>query len=703
MGIFVGAYHYARPSIDTNLTGPFSADTEAAFFWSTASNYVKTGSTFLMPMLDWEDVYATNGYNNFNGFTAAFMSAWVNEWCNTVSNLAKASGVTVKPVVYTGTWYSAPSSSYPGLNSSVTGWADWISAYNGQNPQTGGPASSTPWSTWNFWQYAATNWSGGDSDVLKGVYTNLDPYVIGGLPATPYLLTQPVLQRAVDTGTNVTFSQTAGGNPPLKYQWIFNGTNILNATNSTLNLANVQPNNSGNYFLSVANAGGSVTSSPASLLVYPPQVTLFADNFDGNTSSNWIVNKSSSDNAVTFNFDYSSLGIPSAPHATNGTTRGVQLQANLTLGVVAALSISPTNQSFSGDYRLHFDGWINVNGPLPGGPGSTEFLTAGLGTSGTHPEWTGSGTADGFYFSADGDGGVSGTSTTAGDYSGYIGSVWQNAASGIYAAGIPDNAAVYYATAFPVGQAAPALQQSNYPQQTGTLASGTFGLAWHDVIVARRGNLVDWVIDGIRFATISNATFTASNVFVGFWDPFASLSSNNVINFGLVDNVRVEAPAIAPVISLQPQSQTVKLGTNVIFSAAANGLPAPNFQWQFNGTNIFGATNATLAFTFVNASNSGNYSVIASNIAGSVSSANAVLGLLPPVAAQFQNLSVDNSGALQINFSGDAYWNYTVQTSTNLIVWSALTNLTSASGQFSFTAGFATNAPQQFFRAIVGP
>ncbi len=36
---------------------------------------------------------------------------------------------------------------------------------------------------------------------------------------------------------------------------------------------------------------------------------------------------------------------------------------------------SPTNQSFSGDYCLHFDGWINVNGPFPGG--SLQLVASG--------------------------------------------------------------------------------------------------------------------------------------------------------------------------------------------------------------------------------------------------------------------------------------------------------------------------------------
>ena len=44
-GVLIGAYHFARPSSHPNLTGANSADTEAAFFWSVASNYVKSGGT----------------------------------------------------------------------------------------------------------------------------------------------------------------------------------------------------------------------------------------------------------------------------------------------------------------------------------------------------------------------------------------------------------------------------------------------------------------------------------------------------------------------------------------------------------------------------------------------------------------------------------------------------------------------------------
>jgi hypothetical protein len=381
----------------------------------------------------------------------------------------------------------------------------------------------------------------------------------------------------------------------------------------------------------------------------------------------------------------------------------VQLKANLTLGVCSALSISPANQSFSGDYRLHFDAWINVNGPFPGGgASSTEFLTAGIGTAGNVVEWTTNASADGFYFTADGDGGVSASSTTFGDYSGYKGKNWQTAASGIYAAGSPDNASVYYTSIFSNNPVAPALQESDYAQQTGMLAKGTFGLAWHDVIVSRRGSTVDWVVDGVRLATISNAVFNASNICVGFWDPFASATDNTNLSFGLVDNLRVEQPAVLPLFTTNPIAQTVKLGTNVLFTARATGLPAPNYQWQFNGTNILGATNAAYALAFVATTNAGNYAVIATNLAGSVISSNALLAIVAPGAAQFQSISVTGAMA-EISFTGDAYWTYTIESSTNLMTWNTLTNLVSTNGLFEFDMGPVTDIPQQFFRARVGP
>ena len=706
-GVYFGAYHFARPAAN-------SPGTEANFFWSVAGGSIKNDGLTLQPVLDFEDFSAAGGIP----VGATSYSDWANQWCNAIVSKAAAVGVTVKPVLYTSTCQAG------NFNSSVAQWTPWIANPSGNPAQTSSPWVSTSCNTssyelwgagvWSVWQYSWTGVVPGiagqsDLDVFNGTAAQMVTVLVVGINAPlPTVSLAPQLHRAVDVGGGMSLTGVVSGTPPLTYQWTLNGAKISGATNPVITVTSAQSTNAGNYALIVTNAAGSVTSSVVSLLVYPLQVPVFSDSFDANTAANWIVNKSSGDTAVTFNFDYATLGIPSAPHSS-GTTRGVQLKANLALGVVAALSLSPTNQSFSGDHRLHFDGWINVNGPLPGGgAGSTEFLTAGIGTAGNRTEWVGNGsTADGFYFSANGDGGSTDTATTTADYNAYVGATVQAAATGDYWAGTGTtargNGNVYYTSAFPTGQAAPTLQQTTYPQQSGNLNPGTFGLAWHDVIVSRRGSTVDWVVDGIRLATISNATFTASNVFVGFWDPFPSLSSNSVINFGLVDNVRVEVPAVAPAFTLQPIAQTVKLGTNVTFTAGANGLPAPNFQWRFKGTNIFGATNSGYTLAFVAATNLGNYSVTATNLAGFITSSNAALALIPPNAAQFQAINVQPDGALQLSFTGDAVWTYTVETSTNLVNWDALTNLTSPNGLFDLTTGSITNSAQQFYRARVGP
>ena len=54
------------------------------------------------------------------------------------------------------------------------------------------------------------------------------------------------------------------------------------------------------------------------------------------------------------------------------------------------------------------------------------------------------------------------------------------------------------------------------------LEAGAVGFAWREVIVSRRGNVVEWAVDGIRLAAMTNAALAGSNVFVGYWDSFTS-------------------------------------------------------------------------------------------------------------------------------------------------------------------------------------
>jgi hypothetical protein len=90
-----------------------------------------------------------------------------------------------------------------------------------------------------------------------------------------------------------------------------------------------------------------------------------------------------------------------------------------------------------------------------------------------------------------------------------------------------------------------------------------------------------------------------------------------------------------PVITAQPAGQTLVVGMNATFNVSASGTQPLNYQWRRNGTdlvdglNIFGSTTAVLNITNVQLGDSANFQVVITNIAGSITSAVAVLTVNP--------------------------------------------------------------------------
>jgi hypothetical protein len=288
----------------------------------------------------------------------------------------------------------------------------------------------------------------------------------------------------------------------------------------------------------------------SALVLLPSLVTaqiLYSQNFDVNDSANWNVNSGGGASVNTANifFDYSTVGIPSAPHSTGGTTLGVKLNANNTVAgqALGGVSVSPTGQSFTGDYQLRFDMWLNFIGPAPaGGSGSTQITGAGIGTSGTSANYAGS--VDGIWFAGTGEGG------SAADYRVYTPAASGSLPSGntVYAApgGAINNSAAYYTAAFPA-RTAPAAQITLYPSQTGSAAAGTLGWAWHNVTILKLGNKLTWNIDGTLMASLdisTNGVLGGNNILLmqGDINATASTDANGpTLNFGLFDNVVITA------------------------------------------------------------------------------------------------------------------------------------------------------------------
>jgi hypothetical protein len=80
-----------------------------------------------------------------------------------------------------------------------------------------------------------------------------------------------------------------------------------------------------------------------------------------------------------------------------------------------------------------------------------------------------------------------------------------------------------------------------------------------------------------------------------------------------------------PVISVQPQSQTIDAATPVTFTVVASSSTAITYQWKFNGLNIANATNSTYTITNVQPVNAGQYQVTVSNSDGPTKSSLATL------------------------------------------------------------------------------
>jgi hypothetical protein len=284
----------------------------------------------------------------------------------------------------------------------------------------------------------------------------------------------------------------------------------------------------------VALTARSVFAAPA----------LFADNFETNSGSYYSIN-ADPDTQANFAYDYSAMGIPSAPNSSGGTTRGLQLKANSgdATGTPAAISISPIGGSFTGDIIVRFDVWMNTNGPFPeGGSGSNHFFTAGVGNSGLTVQKN-SASANGAWFAADDDGFI------GSDYRAYFDFNLFLPESGVYAAGTDANARsadhAYYHGRFPGGQEPPVFQQTQYPQQTGPVKPGALAMAWQEVSIKQTANAnnvgtnVTWSIDGLPIASFENYALSHNNIFVGYWDVLSSVS-DPTLAFGIIDNLVVE-------------------------------------------------------------------------------------------------------------------------------------------------------------------
>ena len=143
-----------------------------------------------------------------------------------------------------------------------------------------------------------------------------------------------------------------------------------------------------------------------------------------------------------------------------------------------------------------------------------------------------------------------------------------------------------------------------------------------------------WKHDGIVVGADSS-TLTISNAQPSDAGSYTATVSND-LGSATSTVAALTVTSVPPVITTQPQSQTVTVGQSVTFAVTATGTPPLHYQWRKNGAAI-GADAGSFTISNVQATDAGSYTVTVTNAGGSASSGTAVLAVNSPGMAPFIN------------------------------------------------------------------
>ena len=495
-------------------------------------------------------------------------------------NSTRISTGTYKPTnVGTGDTFAAPAPAGP--------YSALLSAFNGAAPNGG-------WSLYvvdDKANYQGTI-AGGWTLTITTTITN----------ASPVITAQPVSQ-SVAVGTDVSFNVIASGTLPLNYQWFFNGSRLADGgqyggvSTQTLFITNALPINAGGYSVVVTNVVGSATSSLAMLAVsVPGSCALPPADLVG-----WWPGEGNANDVASTNNGLLQGGATAKAAGNVGLAFSFE-GANNYVQIPNSAALRPTN--------LTIEAWVRFS----------SLDSAGNSLAGQQyvifKQNTRSANFEGFALTK--------TRVSGRDYLDFQ----VSAANG-------QAVELTSATAVSIG-------------------------VWYHVAGVRGSNFLQLYVNGQleRQATVGFAQdYGNYPLYFGtsgqaYWDrKFAgtldevslysrALSASEIAAIYAAGSAGKCKSVSGLTITLSPQSQTVVLGSNAIFTVTAAGAAPLSYQWLFNGTNLLadsgqfsGANSPVLTISGVQPANAGGYAVVVTNSAGAVTSAVATLTVAPsPVA-----------------------------------------------------------------------
>jgi hypothetical protein len=503
----------------------------------------------------------------------------------------------------------------------------------------------------------------------------------------PSLPMQPQSQTVVlgDTNAVVTFSVVGFGSPPLQFQWLRNGQPLNGQTDATLSLPAAGVSGQATYSVQVSNDAGSITSSNASLsYILPPVSPATEVVLEGAPAA--LALSLPAYQPYSYQWYHAGAAIPGATQATWTLPQAALADAGdytvvATLGpdsvpsapatlTVLALPSEPFNNVIASDRPLAWwrlddppgaDFIAEANGLFPG----TFYADVRLGVEGallgdanTAAAFTG--------YSAGARTGQSRIDVNyAPDLNPAVFSIecWAlvTGGSGTYRSPVTSRHSIY---GYSAGYLFYAGDDDRWQFWLGTGADAFFTITGPPVVENQWSHLVG-TYDGVNAAFYVNGTLVFSGP-----APYVPNGQNRLCigggatenpagNFyfpGRIDEVTLYTNALslaqvqmhyaaafpavaAPRFLAQPLARATLSGQAYTLSVPVHSSPPVRYQWQFNGANLPGATNATLGLSSLKTANAGTYQLVATHGAASSLSAPAPL-------------QVFNGEAVSVSFEG---------------------------------------------------
>ena len=421
-------------------------------------------------------------------------------------------------------------------------------------------------------EYSANPWRGALDDIriYNRALSSNEVASLYSMEADVPIITQQPQPLTINAGGTASFSALAIANHALTYQWFKDGIALNSATNTSLTLSNIQPNQIGFYSVAVSNGVAGVPSTNAALSLNGYNFTQWQGlvayyPFNGNANDVSGFGNNGLVNGAIAALDR--FGLAASAYAFNGINSYIDCGTNISLG-------SPAGQ-FTVSTWFKSVGAGSIFSDYDAPSGGDGIFAVNLALHGTGQVETDTRAAGQDYD-------VFSTRTS-------LGNQWHQA---VYIMDGSSNLLLYidgqldHTTAYIV-----ALDYNSNPH---------------------------WRIGANKFAGAINDYFSGSIDDVRLYN--RALSSIEVASLYSME-------ADVPVITQQPQAQTANAGSMVTFNVAATANNPLTYQWRKNGAAITGATNSVLTFSNVQAANVGFYSVTVSNVVAGVSSTTALLNL----------------------------------------------------------------------------